>query len=53
MFISRPGKVLEKIILSQRFWEKSWNCCYIQMFIYAEFEIINVLKKEKRMTLKI
>jgi len=29
--------------------EKSWKCCYIHMFIYAEFEIIDVVFfKERR-----
>jgi len=47
MVISRPGKVMEKTYIIKVL-EKSWKCCYIHMFIYAEFEVINMffLKKD-------
>jgi len=40
MVISRPGKVMEKN-LNHKSFEKVIEMCYIHMFIYAEFEIIN------------
>jgi len=41
MVISWPGKVMEKTQILKVL-EKSWKCCYIHMFIYAEFEIIDM-----------
>jgi len=42
MVISRPGKVMEKTLII-----KVMEICY-RMFIYAEFEIINVFFKKER-----
>jgi len=47
MVISRPGKVLERIEIT-KVTEKSWTFFYIHLFIDAEFEIINMLLKERR-----
>jgi len=41
MVISRSGKVMGKTLIIKVL-EKSWKCCYIHMFIYAEFEVINM-----------
>jgi len=47
MVISRPGKVMEKI-LNHKSFGKVMEICYNHMFIYAEFEIINMFFKERR-----
>jgi len=49
MVNSRPGKVMEKN-LNHKSFEKVMELCYNHMFIYAEFEIINVFLRK---TLKI
>jgi len=46
MFISRPGEVMEKSQI-MKVLEKSWKCCYMRMFIYAEFEIIDMFFERK------
>jgi len=47
MVISRPGKVMEKNLNHKSFGKVMEICCN-HMFIYAEFEIINMFFKEKR-----
>jgi len=51
MLISRPGKVVENNYITKVL-SKSWKCCYIHMFIYTEFEIINMFLKERRSNYK-
>jgi len=46
MVVSRPGKVMEKNVNHKSF-GKVMEMCYIHMFIYAEFEIINMFFKRK------
>jgi len=41
MVFSRPGKVMEKNLNHQSF-GKVMDICYNHVFIYAEFEIINI-----------
>jgi len=48
MFMPRPGKVLEKKNCNPKSFGKVMQICYIHMFIYVEFEIINMLLKERR-----
>jgi len=50
MVVSRPGKVMEKNLNHKSFGKVMEMCCY-HMFIYAEFEIINMFFERK--TLKI
>jgi len=47
MVISRPEKVLERN-LNHKSFEKVMEICYSHMFIYAEFEIINIFFQERR-----
>jgi len=47
MVISRSGKVMKKMCYSKSF-GKVMYICYIHMFIYAEFEIMNMFLKERR-----
>jgi len=47
MVISRPGKVMEQILIIKVF-GKVMEICYNHMFIYAEFEIINMFFEERR-----
>jgi len=46
LVISRPGKVMEKN-LNHKSFEKVMEICY-HVFIYAEFDIINMFFKERR-----
>jgi len=43
MVISRPGEVMEKTYII-----KVMEMCYNHVFIYAEFEIMNIFFKERR-----
>jgi len=47
MLISRPGKVMEKNLNHNSF-GKVMEMCYDHVFIYTEFEIINMFFKERR-----
>jgi len=52
MVIPRPEKVMEKN-LNHKSLGKVMEMCYIHMFIYAEFEIMNSFFKERRSKYKL